>query len=231
MASRSDTRDLLLVEEASAALRHDVIGSLSAVGLALHRLKSALREGDVASAELLAQARARIADATTAVGASRLPTVHADARVDLSALVRRVVRRTASRAAYTRVAFHLELAAADTPVVAVAAARELEVALGHVLRNAREAGGRARTTITLRVTSGRGYGRIEVEDDAGGSSAEASERALEPFFTTKPSHLGLGLPVAARVARRWRGRLSVGRGAHGARVTFDLPLAPHLASG
>jgi two-component system nitrogen regulation sensor histidine kinase NtrY len=49
----------------------------------------------------------------------------------------------------------------------------------------------------------------------------------EPFFTTKPGHLGLGLAISADVAQRHGGRVALeNRGEGGARATLELPAAP-----
>ena len=50
---------------------------------------------------------------------------------------------------------------------------------------------------------------IEVTDDGPGLNEEGRRRAREPFFTTKPGRLGIGLGVAARIAQRWRGAIEL----------------------
>jgi two-component system NtrC family sensor kinase len=68
---------------------------------------------------------------------------------------------------------------------------------------------------------------LEVEDTGSGMSAEARERAFEPFYTTKPvGHgTGLGLSVCHGIVSGWGGRMTlasqVGRGTT---VTLRLPL-------
>ncbi|HEU4751635.1 MAG TPA: ATP-binding protein, partial [Armatimonadota bacterium] len=48
--------------------------------------------------------------------------------------------------------------------------------------------------------------RLEVTDPGGELEPEVLARAFEPFFTTRRAHAGLGLPLAARVARAHGGR-------------------------
>jgi len=59
--------------------------------------------------------------------------------------------------------------------------------------------------------------------DTGRGIAEP-EKCLEPFASTKPGHLGLGLGVARRIAARLGGALIIGRPASGAEVILRLPL-------
>ncbi len=49
--------------------------------------------------------------------------------------------------------------------------------------------------------------QIEVRDDGPGISQEALEQAFTPFFTTRPSGTGLGLPISRRIAEAHGGRL------------------------
>jgi signal transduction histidine kinase len=69
---------------------------------------------------------------------------------------------------------------------------------------------------------------LTVEDDGRGIAAEAREKILQPFFTTKAQGTGLGLAIVARRVTEFRGSLeweSPARGAHGSRFRVTLPLA------
>ncbi|WZO96488.1 HAMP domain-containing sensor histidine kinase [Isosphaeraceae bacterium EP7] len=59
------------------------------------------------------------------------------------------------------------------------------------------------------MVDGRGWIVIEFTDDATGMRHEESGRAVEPFFTSKPAHIGVGLSIANGIWRRHRGTLSV----------------------
>lgn len=98
--------------------------------------------------------------------------------------------------------------------------------LNSLLANAVEAmgdGGRLAMTATA---SGRRV-LIEVGDTGPGMSAAELEAALEPFATTKPAGLGLGLPLARETLERHGGALQlVSRPGFGTTVRVDLPAAP-----
>jgi len=80
---------------------------------------------------------------------------------------------------------------------------------------------------------------VAVRDGGGGMSAEVSENALKPFFTTKPGGTGLGLAISAELAQSNGGHLAIGEsGAQGTTIIFSLPAfeggvddAPDTASG
>lgn len=74
---------------------------------------------------------------------------------------------------------------------------------------------------------------LEVADDGPGVPPTDTERIFEPFYTTKASGTGLGLPVAARIAEAHRGQLvlrsSAGVGPAGAGACFRLSLPRSVA--
>jgi signal transduction histidine kinase len=98
----------------------------------------------------------------------------------------------------------------------------LKDALFLVLHNAGEFGGGGPVNMVLRKEEGRV--RISVRDEGPGFSAEALLRALDPFYTTSPGGLGLGLPYA-RMAVEAQGGEVVLRNPEGggAEVMIILP--------
>ncbi len=69
-------------------------------------------------------------------------------------------------------------------------------------------GGAGTITISSQ-TAPRNWLIVEIRDDGCGMSAEVMEHALEPFYSTKPGHLGIGLAIARGIWRRHRGTMSV----------------------
>ena len=95
-----------------------------------------------------------------------------------------------------------------------------------LLHNAVEAT-RGSSPIDLTVTERESMIHFDVTNE-GGLDAEARERMFEPFFTTKARNLGVGLPLARRLARLQGGEIStVGNDGDGS-VTFrfEVPKAP-----
>jgi len=87
--------------------------------------------------------------------------------------------------------------------------RELSLHILDVLENALEAGA---TRVELSIIEDPEMDKltIDVQDNGRGMDAEATRRALDPFFTTRTTrHVGLGLPLFAAAARRCDGDLTL----------------------
>ncbi len=68
---------------------------------------------------------------------------------------------------------------------------------------------------------------LEVSDDGEGIDAETADHIFEPFFSTRPGHIGMGLPVMRRVARDGGGEVEVrSEPGHGTTVQVWLPGVP-----
>jgi len=65
---------------------------------------------------------------------------------------------------------------------------------------------------------------IRVADTGPGMGAGERERACEPFFTTRPGRIGLGLSLADGVARLHGGTLTIGGTPGGCEVEIRLPV-------
>ena len=65
--------------------------------------------------------------------------------------------------------------------------------------------------------------RIEFADSGPGVAAELREQIFNPFFTTKPSGVGLGLAIVAKIVDQHGGRLRLAEDGHGARFQVFLP--------
>lgn len=101
----------------------------------------------------------------------------------------------------------------------------LEQAFLNVVANALEAmapGG----TLTARVgRTDRNEVRVSVQDTGVGIPEEEVERAIRPFYSTKPLGTGLGLSLVARVVAAHRGRLDIeSTPGQGTTVTITIPV-------
>jgi len=87
-------------------------------------------------------------------------------------------------------------------------ARRLRQAFMNVIMNAAEAmpdGGALVVDLELED----GEVKIAIKDQGTGLEPDEVERILKPFYSTKPSGTGLGLPLVARVVSAHRGRLTI----------------------
>jgi two-component system sensor histidine kinase DctS len=65
---------------------------------------------------------------------------------------------------------------------------------------------------------------VAVDDTGTGVSAAAADRLYEPFFTTKPEGMGMGLAICLTIAEMHHGRLSVEPRTSGTGTTVRLIL-------
>jgi signal transduction histidine kinase len=98
----------------------------------------------------------------------------------------------------------------------------------NLVRNACQAmrgGGRVDIVVTRGKLASSPAVSIQIKDHGHGMEAEVRERALDPFFTTRPSGTGLGLPIVQRIVEAHGGELILeSEEGAGTSVTLLLPL-------
>uniref|UniRef100_A0ABX1MYX1 histidine kinase n=1 Tax=Aromatoleum buckelii TaxID=200254 RepID=A0ABX1MYX1_9RHOO len=113
---------------------------------------------------------------------------------------------------------------------------QIQQVLLNLLKNGYDAArgfGPERQRLIVTISRGDGNVRIVVRDFGTGLDAATRERLFEPFFSTKPDGLGLGLSICRTIAEAHRGRLTAepaadGRG--GAEFILSLPLSTAASS-
>lgn len=208
---------MLFVEEAAiaeehlAAARHDLRNRLAVVRGSAFYLRRRMEGTDLWGADpriaqFFQQMESEVETASSLVG-DRMTVVRPLTQVvrptDTAECAHDAVR-AARVAAGTRVRVDLDV----EPALVDLDATELCVALRCLIENAVEAmedGGVA--TVAVRRTDGEVV--IEVTDTGPGFGAGMSDRGLEPFFTTKTGHRGLGLNIAQRIGKRYGGAFEI----------------------
>ncbi len=90
---------------------------------------------------------------------------------------------------------------------------------------AMKGGGRVDIIVTRASISTGPAVSIQIKDYGHGMEPEVRERALDPFFTTRPSGTGLGLPIVQRIVEAHGGELWIeSEEGEGTSVTLFLPL-------
>jgi two-component system C4-dicarboxylate transport sensor histidine kinase DctB len=105
-------------------------------------------------------------------------------------------------------------------------ARELEQVILNLLANAQEAlGGAAARQIRITLANADATLRLAIADTGPGVPPDLRGSVFEPFFTRRAGEgaLGLGLTVAAQIARAHHGRLTLEDDGPGARFVLTLP--------
>jgi C4-dicarboxylate-specific signal transduction histidine kinase len=104
---------------------------------------------------------------------------------------------------------------------------QVEVVLHNLLSNAIDAVSSmpaASREIRMRAQRDADGVRLEVEDSSAGVPADAREQLFEPFNTTKPDGMGLGLAISRNLVRAQGGDITYRLGSHLGGACFEMHL-------
>ena len=146
--------------------------------------------------------------------------------VHLQAVIADVANLVSSDAIIRNITMSLDL---DPKAIVVRGDRvQLQQVVLNLLVNAMEAIGQSRPERMVRVScrrTERGDARVIVHDSGVGLAEGAERRVFDPFYTTKPNGMGMGLSIAQSIVEVHGGTISARNAAQGAIVEFMLPLA------
>lgn len=148
--------------------------------------------------------------------------------VDLNRVVHAVLAHVEADG-FNVAAFHLEL----DPTLAPVRANQLQVekVLVNLVENSIEAmhgaGISARSiTVTVRTAADEAMAQATVTDSGPGIDQQTVHRIFDPFFSTKPKGLGMGLSISRAIIESYGGQLWVdSKPGVGASFHFTLPFA------
>jgi signal transduction histidine kinase len=75
-----------------------------------------------------------------------------------------------------------------------------------------------------------GWARIMVRDSGNGIEPDVLARIFDPFYTTKPSGMGMGLPISRSIIEAHGGRLTVSANTDRG-VSFEIALPTFFETG
>jgi PAS domain S-box-containing protein len=150
-------------------------------------------------------------------------------RFEINGAVREVIELTRSEAAKNGVRVRTELV--DGLPFIQADRVQLQQVMLNLIINAVEAmsgvSGGSRELLISTGTSDSGDVRVAVRDSGPGLTPTALERLFEPFYTTKPGGLGLGLSICRSIIEAHGGRLWASADVpRSATFQFTLPVHP-----
>ncbi|AXE31789.1 hypothetical protein DK842_18930 [Chromobacterium phragmitis] len=106
---------------------------------------------------------------------------------------------------------------------------QLEQVVLNLARNAVEAMEQTRPWGRLNLTTRRQGERVQliISDNGSGIPPDKLDRIFDPFFSTKPNGMGLGLAICQTAVEAFGGKLMAGnKPGSGAEFVIDLPCAP-----
>jgi len=121
----------------------------------------------------------------------------------------------------------LAILPSEAAAIVLADPIELEQVLLNLVRNAAdaiEASGRG-DNVSISVVTEAGQVRVEVSDNGPGVPVDVLPHLFEPFYSTKPAGMGLGLPLCQTLVERFGGSIEAANTPEGgARFVVTLPL-------
>ena len=227
------TARLIALGEFASAIAHELNQPLAAIATYNHSCMRMLQSGNPDSGELQ-QAMHICRDQAKRAGKiiQRLrdllrPPGPAFTEQNLNELVGAVLRLAEPEARDAGITFERRLSA--TPPAVRADRLLIEQVALNLVRNAMEAvealpPERRRITVATRLEVD-GSGTLSVSDLGEGVPSEAKERLFDPFVTTKPGGLGLGLSICRSVVEAHGGQIRhhTNGGDKGAVFAFTLP--------
>lgn len=85
-------------------------------------------------------------------------------------------------------------------------------------------------SVAVRPAERQGFAQVTVSDNGPGLDAEARQRLFQPFFSTKPKGLGIGLALSRAMVKAQGGELWAGQQNGPAVFHFTLPFAHEASS-
>ncbi len=161
------------------------------------------------------------------------PNTTVPSPVRINQVIRDVVEFCRTEVATSNTEIVLILAALDHAVTAdPVQIQQVLVNLVHNALQAMESSNSSTRRITFRTSDGDGHVRVDVIDTGPGFALIDTDRAFEPFCSTKPDGLGIGLSICRSIVEDHHGRIWADPSTeHGATVSFTLPLTATNASG
>lgn len=216
-------------ESNTEQLLHDLRNQLTIVAAYARDLGYLVPRGyaDVEIAEL----RKRVDRASLLARELLAPTSEEPATPQPLNLNEAVTRSMALLTTVTGRRIRIQLRLAPAAVMVTAHPQDCERILINLVQNAREVlPGDGVITIETALDTQRGSEpcvRLTVTDTGAGMIPDIRDRALTPYFTTKPAGAGLGLNAVALTARQLGGTVKVdSEPGRGTAVSVYLPVAP-----
>lgn len=209
----------------AAQVAHEVKNPLAGLLLySLHlrgKVAGKLPEGEAALIDKIVETINHLTSTVEQILSFARPISLAPRRVDLNRVVGDVLQLLEPQLAANRVEVRLCLSEPDA--AGVLDESSLRAALMNLMLNAIQAmpGGGTLSVATERTADAL---RLDISDTGAGMGEEQAKKIFEPFYTTKPQGLGLGMPFAKKIVAQHGGTISFdSRPGEGTTIRVELP--------
>lgn len=205
-----EREQLAAIGELSAMIAHEIRNPLTIIGnaIATLRRKETSAEDRSTLLGILEEEAARLNRFMTDLLSYARPVSLELVPVDLREIVERALALVPDRAG-----LEVELLEAEPAGRVMADANLLRQVFENLVNNAAQAMGNEGGILTVRIAPSHLNGSsgvdVLVEDTGEGMDTSVRDRALLPFFTTRPSGTGLGLAIVARFVQAHGGKLEI----------------------
>jgi signal transduction histidine kinase len=222
---RAQTERLRLVRQVSAGLAHELRNPLTAARMTLQVFMERNRDRDPEPLRVALAELQRVERQVRRFLQLARPEPPRPEPVALGPLLEQVAAGLAASAEHQGVRLSVEPEGSDAPAMALADPEQLAQVAANLARNAIEAAGPGGS-----VRLAASPGAIAVEDDGPGIPPDDLARLFQPFFTTKPEGVGLGLALCDALVREAGGSIAYSREQGLTRFLVTLPAAPEPAA-
>jgi signal transduction histidine kinase len=212
---RERTHRVMSVDEATAAIAHEIRQPLGAVSLNCDAALECLKTTPIDVEELrscLTDAKnenSRVNEVVASVRALFKTTARRRTMVEINRLVRDVLRMVENDLHVHSVSVSTEFQE-DVPEVA-GDPTQLQQVILNLVKNATDAFAIGPTTLKairlITTYDGKSVVSIYIQDTGPGIALDNETQVFDPFFTTKPSGMGLGLSISRRIIEDHGGNL------------------------
>lgn len=217
------TERLRLIRQVSAGLAHELRNPLTGARLALQLDLQRRGERDAEPIRVALDELSRMERQVRRFLQMARPEPPRREPTPIAGLLGRLERNLEAVAAHRGLAFEVD-AAIDRPDLDVDPEQILQV-LTNLAWNAFDAVGAAGRVRVRASSEGPEWAIIDVEDDGPGVAEADVGRLFEPFFTTRPEGVGLGLALARALVLEHGGRIAYDRRDGWTRFRVVLPAA------
>ncbi|NBC33807.1 MAG: PAS domain S-box protein [Alphaproteobacteria bacterium] len=245
MVARNREKDHLIIQQSRLAAMGEMIGHIAhqwrqpinALGLLLANLRDAYDYGELDTAYLDAQlqkGRQLIQRMSATIDDFR--SFFSQGRENEPFRIVDAVRDAVSVMEASLVYHGIDVAIeADETLFAEGFRREFSQVILNILANAKDAiqnrtGEKGKVTVRISCQDHENcMGKIEIADNGEGVPVDILPRIFDPYFTTRPKGLGIGLHMARIIVeQKMGGRIDAYNAGQGAEISIILPLSAEI---